>query len=103
MDSRMDIVVGAIPKAQIAGRDSAQGPGGAVEGQVLAVRLPRGTRSAVEGARSQPDERRRRRGVRDVDPPGSKVLTLLIPDPTGIPADVGTARYRVIVRFVRAV
>lgn len=97
----MDILVGAITAVSmpdLAARGEAHGT---VEGTVLAVRPPRGSRHGGEGDKKPPEDRRRRRSTTRVDPPGARVLTLLITDPAGIPVDAGTAPYRVLVRFIK--
>lgn len=96
----MDIVVGAV-KAVSLPESSSSGNGGAVEGVLLAVRSPRGARPSTDKSRITGEERRRRRSERRADPPGSRVLTLLVLDPAGIPSDTDTASYRVVLRFIR--
>ncbi len=66
----------------------------AVEGRVLAARAPRTRRAAAPAGQN----RRRQEGL---DPPGAKVLLLLIPEGARVPADIGTGEYRVFVRFAR--
>ena len=97
----MDIFIGRVPGAAFPDF-SARGEGsGTVEGTVLAVRPPRGVRHGPEAAAKPGEERRRKRSHTRADPPGGRVLTLLVSDPAGIPADVGSASYRVILRFIR--
>ena len=98
----MDIKVGAVVPAQLAEAAARGLTTGAVEAMVLAVRMPRGARGGDQ-QRSSTEERRKRRSVVRNDPPGSRVLMLLVPDPAGIPADFDSVPYRVVVRFVRVV
>ena len=93
----MDIVIGRISPALLPESGAAGSKGGAVEATVLAVRGPRGGRSGQK----QGEERRRRRTAARTDPPGSRVLTLLVTEPAGIPQDVDQVPYRVLLRFVR--
>src|SRR5262249_42327343 len=86
----MDIRVGATNPAAMPDQ-AARGEGSAViHGSVLAVRSPRGAR-APAGPDKRPSEERRRRSKTRVDPPGARVLTLLIADPSGIPSDAETS------------
>src|SRR5439155_14294050 len=97
----MDILVGKIAGVALPALGGRSEVPGTVEGSVLAVRRPRGGRGQA-GARGQAsEERRRRRSATRVDPPGARVLTLLITDPSAIPADAETGSYRVVVRFIR--
>jgi len=69
----------------------------ALTGRILRVRPAR------YGRRSPQGERRdgRRRGEPKFDPPGAKVITLLIGDGARIPEDVGPGKWEVLVSFRR--
>lgn len=95
----MDILVGATERTAFPDLGAAEGRG-VVEATVLAVRSSRGGRGPGSSAAQAAERRRRRSAVRS-DPPGSRVLTLLIPDPAGIPSDAATGSYRVVLRFIR--
>ena len=97
----MDILVGAASRVMMPDVSTRGEHPGVAEGSVLAIRMPRGARPVTDSSSKPHDERRRRRSTTRVDPPGSRVLTLLVTDPSGIPPDVDTAPYRVIVRFIR--
>ena len=102
----MDILVGKVAGSALAEDGGTAAARATVQGTVLAVRRPReGGHACVPGRVEEKsrasDERRRRRSATRVDPPGTRVLTLLITDPSGIPADAETAPYRVVVRFIR--
>lgn len=97
----MDIVVGSVTAVRLPDGGTGPGPGSVVEGTVLAVRMPRGSRGGQGEGRAGGEERRRRKAPRKPDPPGSRVLTLLILDPSTLPADLEGAPYRVLLRFVR--
>ena len=97
----MDILVGKVAGSALAEDGGTAAARATVQGTVLAVRRPREGRGRVEEKSRASDERRRRRSATRVDPPGTRVLTLLITDPSGIPADAETAPYRVVVRFIR--
>jgi hypothetical protein len=92
----MDITVGAVTPVGPLPRKAAD-PHGIAEATVLAVRPPRRERrGAPEGRVDQ-----RRSGGPAQDPPGAKILVLMIVDGTAVPDDVLSGRYRVIVRFTR--
>ena len=97
----MDILVGRVPGAAFPDLGAKAEGSGTAEATVLAVRQPRCVRSSPESTAKTREERRRRRAQNRPDPPGSLVLTLLVTDPSGIPQDVGSAPYRVILRFIR--
>ncbi len=68
----------------------------------LTARILR-VRPARYGRRSPQGERRegRRRGEPKFDPPGAKVLTLLIGDGARVPEDVGSGKWELVVSFRR--
>ncbi|RMF75428.1 MAG: hypothetical protein D6738_03845 [Acidobacteria bacterium] len=90
----MDLVVGRIPPTR-------NGPDGPREGRkqlearVLHVREPR--RRRVE---SRSGEERRDRPA-EQDPPGARVLVLLVPDAHRLPPDLGDGNWRVFLTFSR--
>ena len=91
----MDIKVGQT--AAIGARaDQAAKSGGFVEGRILAIRAPR--RSPQGPPR---DRVERRATTKQRDPVNGKVLVLLVPDRTALPADLEQGGYRVFLRFAR--
>ena len=92
----MDVVIGAIPATAAAGRRPADAPA-PLEAKVLHVRAPRRTRDQLKA--QEGEARRSRTG--QIDPPGARVLVLLVPDAYRLPDDLAGGDYRVFVRFVR--
>lgn len=89
----MDIRIGSLPP--VGSRDDGRQPGpGAVEARVLAVRRPRRRGDSVP-----PVERRA--GDQQPDPPGGRVLVLMIPDGSALPEGIESGRIRVFLRFAR--
>jgi hypothetical protein len=70
------------------------GRGSALEAKVLAVRPPR------RRAGDQPEGRERRGQDGRADPANGKVLVLLIPEGSHLPADLDGGNYRVFLRIV---
>ena len=92
----MDIRVEAVtPVASLAGKTAATA--GLIEAKVLAVRPPR--RRSTPPPAGRPDQRRHHGPAQD--PPGARVLVLLIADGTQVPADLETGAYRAFVRFTK--
>ena len=104
----VDFKIGAIPAITMPDENPAKEGSGIVQASVLAVRPPRASgrtgappsRDAAADRGAAEERRRRRMGPR-TDPPGARVLTLLVSDPSGIPADAESGAWRVVVRFVR--
>ena len=69
--------------------------GGVIEVKVLAVRPAR------RGRASAPGKAERRSGGPAQDPPGARVLVVMVVDGTLVPDDLHTGRYRTFLRFAR--
>jgi hypothetical protein len=92
----MDIRVGAVaPVGPLT--QKTPDPQGVAEARVLAVRTPRRGRRVIPGGRVD----QRRRDSPSLDPPGARVLVLMVVDGTAIPDDALSGNYRVVVRFSR--
>jgi hypothetical protein len=91
----VDIRVGGTPPVGSPAAKVAV-PTGAVEGRVLGVRAPR--RRGGDPPHSQPE---RRHGESSADPPGGRVLILLIPDGQQLPEGLESGAWRVFLRFAR--
>jgi hypothetical protein len=92
----VDIRVEAVtPVGSLSGKTAT--PTGLIEAKVLAVRPPR-RRSASPPA-GRVDQRRHQGPAQD--PPGARVLVLLIPEGTQVPEDLETGSYRTFVRFTK--
>lgn len=93
----VDIVVGSAPHLRLM---EAMRPGNTtqpitVEGRMLALRKPRrGPRVLEAGA----EERRTKRAFQD--PVKAQVMTVMIEDGSGLPADINPDEYRIVVRLV---
>jgi hypothetical protein len=95
----MDFVVGRIPPPG-APSERSQARQGQVEARVLHVRPPRGRRREEPDPRSGSREERRS-GSASVDPPGARVLVLLVPDAHRLPDELMNGDYRVFLRFAK--
>lgn len=84
----MDIKVGNIAPTGGTGDRARNQPQGTIEARLLALRTPR---------------RRNRQGhpARDRDPVNGRVLVLMVPDGTQLPADLDGGAWRVFLRFAR--
>jgi hypothetical protein len=92
----MDIRVGAVaPVGPPAAKTAA--PTSFIEVKVLAVRPAR--RGGRMPAPDRPDQRRGAGPAQD--PPGARVLVVMVLDGTAIPADLATGRYRTFIRVAR--
>ncbi|MCP3979336.1 MAG: hypothetical protein GY716_08410 [bacterium] len=91
----MDIRVGGPPPlgSPASSETTRQEP---VEARVLSVRAPRRRKGSP-----RPKDRERRTDPQPRDPLGGRVVVLLVPDGSQIPADAADGDYRVILRFVR--
>jgi hypothetical protein len=89
----MEIIIGSIPALPAHGQKLPEKSGGAIEAQLLHVRPPRKGIAGPSG--------RERRVKEGTDPARGRVLTIMVPDATQLPADIDTARYDVSVRLIR--
>ena len=89
----MEIVIGSIPP--LPPQNPKIPPKGAnfIVARLLHVRSPRKGIAGPSG--------RERRHKQAQDPVKGKVLTIMIPDGSLLPPDIGTARYDVNIRFIR--
>ncbi len=88
----MDVVIGRIPPPGPTGDRSPDAPA-QIEARVLHIRQARKKTDADKG--------RRRPTAQPIDPPGARVLVLMIPDGHRLPEDLGTGSWRVFLRFSR--
>ena len=95
----MDFVIGKLPEIQQM-RGETSGDNKFLEAQVLHVRPPRGRRR--DGSDKRGDKERRQSAARTSDPPGSRVLVLLVSDAHRLPQDLAGGKYRVFLRFARS-
>ena len=93
----MDVVIGRIPPATMTG-DKTADQAAPIEARVLHVRQPRRTQ---DSGKSSGPPRIGKRGARPLDPPGARVLVLLVPDAYRLPEDLNEGPYRVFLRIVR--
>jgi hypothetical protein len=93
----MDIRVGAVEPVGPPGKKPPPLPAGFIEAKVLDVRPARRGDSAA--SRGRPDKRRNASPTQD--PPGARVLVLMILDGTLVPGDLQTGPYRTFIRFAR--
>jgi hypothetical protein len=89
----MEIVIGSIPPLQPQGQKVPQKGAVFIDAQLLHVRPPR---KGVAGPSGR--ERRTKQGS---DPRKGRVLTIMVPDGTLLPADLDSGRYEVTLRLVR--
>ncbi len=93
----MDVIVGRIPQATGAAGKRGDGPA-PIEAKVLHIREPRRNR---DQNRPLADDQRQKKGRATVDPPGARVLVLLVPDAFRLPDDLSDGPYRIFLRIVR--
>jgi hypothetical protein len=93
----MDVVIGRIPQIVSTG-DQRPDLAVPIEAKVLHVRQPR--RSA-DPNRASGNPRRMVKRNAQVDPPGARVLLLLVPDAHRLPEDLTEGPYRIFLRIVR--
>jgi hypothetical protein len=93
----MDIRVGAIAPVGSPSKTILI-PAGFIEVKVLAVRP---ARRSGKSAGSDAHAERRRSGTTAPDPPGARVLVVMVLDGALVPADLESGRYRTFIRFAR--
>ncbi len=92
----MDFVVGrTVRVSQTESSKSEQS--GFIEAKILHVREPRRRRSPDPEAHHGKE----RRAVAETDPPGARVLVMLVPDAYRLPEDIDQGEYRVFLRITR--
>jgi hypothetical protein len=91
----MDIRVGRVAEAGGIADQSGRAEG-VTEARVLDVRAPR--RQVGRKPANAPE---RRDHTRELDPPGARVLLLLVPEGAKVPPDLESGSYRVFLRFAR--
>lgn len=87
----MDVVIGRTPPPGPVGDRNSE-PSTQLEARVLHVR---------PGRRRIDPHRGNRRAAQPTDPPGARVIVLLVPDGQRIPEDVASGRWRVLLRFAK--
>jgi hypothetical protein len=92
----MDIRVGDVARASSLAERIALAHS-AIEAKVLSVRSPRRRNQGPPGGRG--NQRRNTSPVQD--PPGARVLLLMVLDGSLLPADVESGGYRVFIRFAK--
>lgn len=91
----MDFTVGRIPTA-VTTSDKKDGTKSWIEAKVLHLREPRRRRGSSENVEERsPDSTA-------TDPPGARVMVLLVPDGYRLPEDMASGNYRVFLRLARA-
>lgn len=89
----MEIIIGSIPPLPAQGQRLPEKSSGRIDAQLLNVRPPRKGIAGPSG--------RERRTKDASDPLRGRVLTIMVPDATQLPADIDTVRYDVSIRLVR--
>ncbi len=89
----MEIIVGTIPPLQQQSKKAPPRPGAPIEAQLLHVRPPRKGIAGPSGME--------RRNKKAKDPHKGRVLTIMVPDASLLPADIDSARYDVSIRLIR--
>ncbi len=89
----MEIIIGSIPPLPARGQKLPEKSAGPIEAQLIHVRPPRKGIAGPSG--------RERRVKEGTDPARGRVLTIMVPDATQLPADIDTARYNVSIRLIR--
>ncbi|BHH82619.1 hypothetical protein [Desulforhopalus sp. 52FAK] len=89
----MEIIIGSMPPLTGHGQKLPEKSKGLIDAQLLNVRPPRKGIAGPSG--------RERRTKDASDPHKGRVLTIMVPDATQLPADIDTARYEVSIRLVR--
>jgi hypothetical protein len=89
----MEIIIGSMPPLPAQGKKLPEKSTGAIEAQLLHVRPPRKGIAGPSGME--------RRNKESSDPVRGRVLTIMVPDASQLPADIDTARYDVSIRLIR--
>lgn len=91
----MEIVIGATPYVGLPEKKRKMKKEAVVEARLLAMRQ---SRRPYGMPRQGEQNRRFRSGA--VDPAGSRILTLLVPDSNNLPQDLTSGSYKIFMRFV---
>jgi hypothetical protein len=89
----MEIIIGSMPPLASQLGKTTEKNTGMVQAQLLNVRPPRKGIAGPSGME--------RRGRKVKDPLKGRVLTIMVPDASLLPADVDRGNYNVYLRFVR--
>ncbi len=89
----MEIIIGSIPPLKPRSQNLPQGNSVVISAQLLHVRPPR---KGVAGPSGM--ERRNRQAK---DPRTGRVLTIMVPDASQLPADIDSSNYDVSIRLIR--
>jgi hypothetical protein len=89
----MDVTIGAVSRAGDKS-DTKETAASQLEARLLHVRGPRRSRASAPAEQRAP-------GSPAVDPPGARILVLLVPDGFRLPPDLDQGRYRLFLRLVR--
>lgn len=89
----MEIIIGSIPPLVSQSQKTPDRNGTLIDAQLLHVRKPRKGIAGPSGME--------RRGKSVKDPLKGRVITVMVPDATTLPADLDSSRYSVQLRFVR--
>ncbi len=90
----MEIIIGSIPPLTPQPKQPSQSNSGAViSARLLHVRPPRKGIAGPSG--------RERRNRQANDPRTGRVLTIMIPDASQLPADIDSSQYDVSIRLIR--
>ncbi len=90
----MDFVVGRTQRVSPS-TEKTDSAGTHIEAKILHVREPRRRRDPRKGDDS------RKSGSPAADPPGARVLVMLVPDAFRLPEDLESGEYRVFLRIAR--
>lgn len=89
----MDIIIGSVQPLGSQNNKPQDRNVTTVQGELLHARQPRKGIAGPSGME--------RRGKKVKDPLKGRVLTVMVPDGSSLPADIDSARYEVVLRLVR--
>ncbi len=89
----MEIIIGSIPPLMSQTQKPLQKNNSVITAELLHVRQPRKGIAGPSG--------RERRNKQANDPRTGRVLTIMVPDASQLPADMDSAKYDVSIRFIR--
>jgi len=91
----MEIVIGAAPYIGLPHKKRRLSKDTVVEAKFLAMRHSR----RPYGVPKEGEQNKRFR-ISGLDPAGSRILTLLVPDSNNLPQDIASGDYKIFMRFV---